>query len=63
LDLVISAEWGTSDEKSHNYGIFRRSLNDSKKKNDDRFASIMEEGLNHHYIWYHVMEHSYLVFW
>ncbi|WP_276392197.1 DinB family protein [Eudoraea chungangensis] len=29
-----------------------------KTKDDAWFASNMEEGLNYHYIWYHVMEHS-----
>lgn len=29
-----------------------------KTKDDDWFASNLEEGLNYHYIWYHVMEHS-----
>ena len=27
-------------------------------KDDDWFASSLEQGLNYHYIWYHVMEHS-----
>lgn len=29
-----------------------------KTKDDTWFASNIEDGLNYHYIWYHVMEHS-----
>ncbi|MFP2994808.1 DinB family protein [Spongiivirga sp. MCCC 1A20706] len=35
-----------------------KTLNGLKTKNDAWFSSTMEEGLNYHYIWYHVMEHS-----
>jgi len=34
------------------------TLTELKTKDDDWFASNIEEGLNYHYIWYHVMEHS-----
>ena len=34
------------------------TLEELKTKDDDWFASQLEEGLNYHYIWYHVMEHS-----
>ncbi len=35
-----------------------KTLNGLKTQNDTWFSSTMEEGLNYHYIWYHVMEHS-----
>ncbi|NER13531.1 DUF664 domain-containing protein [Leptobacterium flavescens] len=35
-----------------------KTLKELKTKDDDWFASSMEEGLNYHYIWYHVMQHS-----
>ena len=38
--------------------VRKRTLKELKIKNDDWFASNIEEGLNYHYIWYHVMEHS-----
>ncbi|AXT20023.1 DUF664 domain-containing protein [Flavobacteriaceae bacterium AU392] len=34
------------------------TLKELKTKDDDWFASSLEDGLNYHYIWYHVMEHS-----
>ena len=34
------------------------TLNELKTKDDNWFVSNIEEGLNKHYIWYHVMEHS-----
>lgn len=34
------------------------SLRELKTKDDAWFATNIEEGLNNHYIWYHVMEHS-----
>jgi len=34
------------------------TLKELKTKDDDWFASRIEEGLNHHYTWYHVMQHS-----
>lgn len=33
-------------------------LKELKNKDDAWFSSTIEEGLNYHYIWYHVMEHS-----
>ena len=36
----------------------KKTLEKLKTKDDDWFASNIEEGLNYHYIWYHVMEHS-----
>lgn len=35
-----------------------QSLAGLKTKDDGWFASNLEEGINYHYIWYHVMEHS-----
>lgn len=34
------------------------TLKELKTRDDIWFASNIEEGLNYHYIWYHVMEHS-----
>lgn len=34
------------------------TLKELKTKDDAWFASSLEEGLNYHYVWYHVMEHS-----
>ena len=34
------------------------TLKELKTKDDEWFASNLEEGINYHYIWYHVMEHS-----
>jgi len=34
------------------------TLKELKTKDDAWFALTIEEGLNNHYIWYHVMEHS-----
>ncbi|NAS30665.1 DUF664 domain-containing protein [Flavobacteriaceae bacterium R38] len=38
--------------------VREKTLAALKTKDDAWFASSMEEGLNYHYIWYHVMEHS-----
>lgn len=38
--------------------VREQTLKELKTKDDDWFASNIEEGLNNHYIWYHVMEHS-----
>lgn len=38
--------------------VREKTLKELKTKDDDWFSSNMEEGLNYHYIWYHVMEHS-----
>ncbi|NJB69900.1 putative damage-inducible protein DinB [Saonia flava] len=38
--------------------VREKSLNGLKTKDDVWFSSNLEEGLNYHYIWYHVMEHS-----
>ncbi len=35
-----------------------KSLEGLKTKNDEWFASNLEEGINYQYVWYHVMEHS-----
>ncbi|PRX54916.1 DUF664 domain-containing protein [Flagellimonas meridianipacifica] len=35
-----------------------KTLEGLKTKDDKWFTSNIEEGLNYHYIWYHVMEHS-----
>ena len=34
------------------------TLKELKTKDDAWFAKTIEDGLNYHYIWYHVMEHS-----
>lgn len=38
--------------------VRQKSLSALKTKDDTWFASNLEEGINYHYIWYHVMEHS-----
>ncbi len=38
--------------------VRKKTLKELKTKDDDWFTSNIEEGLNYHYIWYHVMEHS-----
>lgn len=38
--------------------VLGKTLNGLKTKNDAWFSSNIEEGLNYHYIWYHMMEHS-----
>jgi len=38
--------------------VREKTLVSLKTKDDAWFASNIEEGLNYHYIWYHVMEHS-----
>lgn len=38
--------------------VREKTLNGLKTKDDAWFSSNLEEGLNYHYIWYHVMEHS-----
>ena len=38
--------------------VREETLKELETKDDDWFASSIEEGLNYHYIWYHVMEHS-----
>lgn len=38
--------------------VRKKTLKLLKTKDDAWFATNIEEGLNNHYIWYHVMEHS-----
>lgn len=38
--------------------VRKKTLKLLKTKDDNWFTSNIEEGLNYHYIWYHVMEHS-----
>ncbi|NKI30393.1 DUF664 domain-containing protein [Croceivirga thetidis] len=38
--------------------VREKSLAGLKTKDDEWFASNLEEGINYHYVWYHVMEHS-----
>nr|WP_298998800.1 DinB family protein [uncultured Allomuricauda sp.] len=38
--------------------VRKKTLDELKTKDDVWFSSNIEEGLNYHYIWYHVMEHS-----
>jgi hypothetical protein len=35
-----------------------RSLEGLKERDDEWFEAEIEEGINNHYAWYHVMEHS-----
>ncbi len=35
-----------------------KSLEGLKKKDDAWFGADIDEGINNHYVWYHVMEHS-----
>lgn len=35
-----------------------KSLEGLKQKDDQWFTSMIDEGINNHYVWYHVMEHS-----
>lgn len=35
-----------------------KTLNALKTKDDAWFASNIDDGINNHYVWYHVMEHS-----
>ena len=38
--------------------VRQKTLSGLKNKDDAWFASDYEEGINNHFIWYHVMEHS-----
>ena len=38
--------------------VREKTLAGLKTKDDEWFASSLEEWINYHYIWYHVMEHS-----
>lgn len=38
--------------------VREKTLAGLKTKDDKWFASSLEEGINYHYIWYHVMEHT-----
>lgn len=38
--------------------VREKTLTGLKTQDDAWFSSNLEEGLNYHYIWYHVMEHS-----
>ncbi len=38
--------------------VREKTLAGLKTKDDEWFASSLEEGLDYHYVWYHVMEHS-----
>ncbi len=38
--------------------VRQKTLVGLKAKDDAWFASNLEDGINHHFIWYHVMEHS-----
>ncbi len=38
--------------------VREKTLKELKTKDDAWFSSNIEDGLNYHYIWYHVMEHS-----
>ena len=37
--------------------VREKTLSGLKTKDDDWFASNIEEGINYHWVWYHVMEH------
>ena len=38
-------------------GVRKKTLAGLKKKDDAWFASDIEEGINNHWVWYHVLEH------
>ncbi|SFR33989.1 Protein of unknown function [Robiginitalea myxolifaciens] len=38
--------------------VRRKTLTGLKTKDDEWFASNIEEGINYHWVWFHVMEHS-----
>lgn len=38
--------------------VRQKTLEGLKTKDDTWFASNIEEGINYHWVWYHVMEHS-----
>ncbi len=38
--------------------VRQKTLSGLKTKDDEWFASNIEEGINYHWVWYHVMEHS-----
>jgi len=38
--------------------VRQKTLAGLKTKDDDWFASNVDEGMNYHWAWYHVMEHS-----
>ncbi|WP_149304162.1 DinB family protein [Pareuzebyella sediminis] len=38
--------------------VRQRTLAGLKTKDDEWFASNIEEGINYHWVWYHVLEHS-----
>lgn len=38
--------------------VRKKTLEGLKAKDDEWFAASIEEGLNNHYVWFHVLEHS-----
>lgn len=38
--------------------VRQKTLAGLKTKDDQWFASNIDEGINYHWVWYHVMEHS-----
>lgn len=38
--------------------VREKTLNGLKDRDDEWFVSSIEQGINYHYVWYHVMEHS-----
>ena len=38
--------------------VRQKTLAGLKTKDDTWFASNIEDGINYHWVWYHVMEHS-----
>ncbi|MEO1012275.1 MAG: DUF664 domain-containing protein [Bacteroidota bacterium] len=38
--------------------VREKTLKGLKTKDDSWFSSYLEEGINHHWVWYHVMEHQ-----
>lgn len=38
--------------------VRKKSLNGLKEKDDIWFAEQIDEGINNHYVWYHVLEHA-----
>ena len=38
--------------------VRKKSLNGLKEKDDEWFSEQIDEGINNHYVWYHVLEHA-----
>ena len=38
--------------------VRKKTLEGLKTKNDEWFASAIDAGINNHWVWFHVLEHS-----